>query len=102
MINISDVEIGETVHYAARGRSQKFTLIGFKPYVRKSDGGETIILEWTSNCLHCGEGYKFTSARVSMWPIRTCPAHRNGRRANGTNPRAMGTNPRALRKGKKS
>ena len=63
-------------------KSQRFVLVGKRPYVRK-DGTDSEITTWEGECLICGTPYTQGGGAngIHTWPLRTCEQHRG--RGNG-------------------
>lgn len=61
-------------------RGQRFEVFGSVPH-RRCDGGETVLLVWSTRCMQCGDGFvQMTSRRKLKYPTRRCPRCRRKRR----------------------
>lgn len=58
---------------------QRYELIGAEPYVRKTDGQNSTLLEWETTCPTpgCAESYRCSSGLVVTYLPRRCAVHRN-------------------------
>jgi hypothetical protein len=67
----------------ANWRGQSYELTAIKPYRRRRDGRETLLLVWCTLCLECGAWFEVTTPnRKLTYPNRRCALHKSpGRRS---------------------
>jgi len=69
----SPFSIGMIVDY----RGQNYELIDVRPYVRRRDGRDSLVLIWRSRCLDCGAVFDIGAPQRKLKPSsRRCPDHR--------------------------
>jgi len=74
---VAEPPIGTEVFW----KGQAFRLISIAPHIR-SDGMETRILTWETDCMDCGCVFHTTTTMCVKVNSRRCEHHRSGRKAN--------------------